>query len=115
MHEVTETARKIYDLTDYGVNLIRPPQGIMSAQFLSMAEELGYRIVLWDIDTRDWAHEPVDKMVKNILTNADNGDIILFHDYHTSVANTIQALDIIIPALQSQGYRFVTVTELLDN
>ncbi|MBO5111650.1 MAG: polysaccharide deacetylase family protein [Clostridia bacterium] len=114
LREVTDTAKRIYDLTDYGVNLIRPPQGAMSAQFLSLAEELGYRIVLWDVDTRDWAHEPVDKMVKNIMESTDNGDIILFHDYHPSVANTIKTLDIIIPALQEQGFRFVTVSELLS-
>ena len=114
LREVTDTAQRIYDMTDYATNLIRPPEGAMSAQFLSLAEELGYRIVLWDVDTRDWANEPADQMVKNILSGADNGDIILFHDYHRNAANTVRALDTVIPALKAQGFRFVTVSELLD-
>ena len=114
LREVTDTAQRIYDMTDYATNLIRPPEGAISAQFLSLAEELGYRIVLWDVDTRDWANEPADQMVKNILSGADNGDIILFHDYHRNAANTVRALDTVIPALKAQGFRFVTVSELLD-
>lgn len=111
--EVSDASKKIYDLTDYGVNLIRPPQGAMNAQFLSMAEELGYRIVLWDVDTRDWAGESAEGMVKNILENTDNGDIILFHDYHPHAENTVRALDAVIPLLREQGFRFVTVSQLL--
>ena len=115
MHrEVTSATEKIYDLIDYGVNLIRPPQGAMSAQFLSLAEELGYRIVLWDVDTRDWAGESAEKMAQNILENTDNGDIILLHDYHLHAENTIRTLETVIPLLLERGFRFVTVSELLS-
>ena len=113
--EIGDTARRIYDMTDYPVTLIRPPQGIMSAQFLSLTEELGYRVVLWDVDTRDWAGESVTAMTRNILENTDNVDFILFHDYHNGAANTIRTLEIVIPELQKRGFRFVTVSELLDD
>jgi len=112
--EITTTAHRIHDLTGRSVSLIRPPQGAMSAQFLSLVGELGYRVVLWDVDTRDWDGASVEQMVGNIMANTDNGDIILFHDYHRNAANTVRTLDIIIPRLMEQGFRFVTVSELLD-
>ena len=111
--EVSDASKKIYDLTDYGVNLIRPPQGAMNAQFLSMAEELGYRIVLWDVDTRDWAHPTVGEIVENVTANTKDGAIILMHDFIGKNSPTPEALRQIIPRLRASGYEFVTVSELL--
>ena len=44
--------------------------------------------------------------------NVKPGDIILLHDYGTE--NTIIALDTILSTLSQKGYKFVTVSELLD-
>lgn len=114
IEQLARSADLVYRLSDYGVSLMRPPQGAMDEELLSVAEELGYRVIIWDVDTRDWASEPSEKIVQNVLKNADNGDIILFHDYHVGATNTVDALNVIIPTLQKQGYRFVTVSELLD-
>lgn len=46
-----------------------------------------------------------------ILKQAKDGDIILLHDAEGN-SMTVEALDTIIPELQKQGYKFVTVTEL---
>ena len=45
---------------------------------------------------------------------AKENDIILMHDYISYHSKTPEALDVIIPALLSQGYEFVTVSELLE-
>jgi hypothetical protein len=53
-------------------------------------------------------------MTKGVLDGVKPGSIVLFHangrGWHTSAA--IRA---IIPALRAKGYRFVTVSELLDS
>ena len=52
------------------------------------------------------------------MSKVQNGTIILLHDYNNlrnKKSQTIQALDIIIPKLKEMGYRFVTVSELINN
>jgi peptidoglycan/xylan/chitin deacetylase (PgdA/CDA1 family) len=46
-----------------------------------------------------------------VINNAADGQIVLLHDFVGNEA-TVEALDIIIPELKKQGYRFVTVPEL---
>ncbi|MNP80139.1 Bifunctional xylanase/deacetylase precursor [compost metagenome] len=48
-----------------------------------------------------------------MLKNARNGDIVLFHDKVDGKNQTVAALKTILPKLQQEGYRFVTVSELL--
>ena len=62
-------------------------------------------------DTRDWQCRNIDKMVKTIVENTFDGDIVLLHDnYETSIETAFRAMDI----LEEKGYRFVTVDELLN-
>ena len=49
--------------------------------------------------------------MRNILPNVKSGSIILMHDNHEYA---LKALDKIIVNLKNQGYKFVTVSELLE-
>ena len=78
-----------------------------------LSKDLGYTVVLWSgVDVRDWQNPSSNQISNKIINNVKPGDIILLHDYGTE--NTIKALDTIIPSLQQKGYKFVTVSELLD-
>ena len=99
----------------YEAVLFRPPQGVCNDNVISAASELSYSIVLWDIDTHDWAHASADSIVKNVKRNVNDGDIILFHDYVSGETHTLEALQIIVPYLKSQGYSFATVSELMSD
>jgi peptidoglycan/xylan/chitin deacetylase (PgdA/CDA1 family) len=46
------------------------------------------------------------------IQGAKDGAIILLHDNQPTPHPTAEALDIIIPTLQQQGYQFVTLSEL---
>ena len=70
-------------------------------------------IVLWSIDTRDWAHTPVGEICENVRSNAKDGAIILMHDFIGKNSPTPAALRRIIPMLRELGYEFVTVSTLL--
>ena len=64
------------------------------------------------IGANDWEDRVTAEMrAKMILKQAKDGDIILLHDAEGN-SMTVEALDTIIPELQKQGYKFVTVTEL---
>lgn len=112
--EALHTNSIIEGITHKKTALFRPPTGFYNENCLRLSRELGFNTVLWNIDTRDWAHTPADKIVSNIKRNVKNGSIILFHDYVTYPSPTPCALSAIIPFLISRGYRFLTVSELIE-
>ena len=103
----------VYGHHEYSSNLFRPPEGVLTDRECEVIKNLGYDIVLWSVDTRDWAHTSVDRIVDNVITNVQNGSIVLFHDFVSGESPTPKALEIIIPKLQDMGYEFVTVSELI--
>ena len=93
--------------------LFRPPEGVCTEEIKALCRERGYTIVMWSIDTRDWAHTSVADIVKNVQKNATDGAIILMHDFTGKNSPTPAALRQILPILQESGFEFVTVSELL--
>lgn len=112
--EVITAQKTIYENLNYKTTLLRPPGGLYNKTVVNVAAKLDYTLVLWNIDTRDWAHTPSDKIADKVLSNIHPGDIILMHDYIAKNSPTPEALRKIIPALLEKGYKFVTVSELLD-
>jgi peptidoglycan/xylan/chitin deacetylase (PgdA/CDA1 family) len=91
--------------------LFRPPYGSLTPhQKHFIHDELGYEIILWDVDPLDWK-EPGPTVVSNrILKETRPGSIVLSHDIH---APTIQAMPATLTELEAKGFKFVTVSELL--
>ena len=112
--EIEKTDRIIYELIGKKTELFRPPTGICNNRSVSLSTELGLKTIVWNVDTRDWAHTSTDKIIKNVLENVKSGSIILFHDYISAPSPTPAALRVIIPALTAKGYTFLTVSELLE-
>ena len=111
--EVEQCESIIFGLTDYKTKLFRPPEGMIDADVRSVLRSLDYKVILWDIDTRDWAHTPPEIIAQNVIDHAVAGDIILMHDYIGHNSPTPEALRIFIPALQKKGFKFVVVSELI--
>lgn len=103
----------IYSMTGIKPRIFRPPQGRTPDALLSVSERLGYDVILWSIDTLDWSHNPADNICASVKNNLVGGDIILMHDYISGKNTTCDALRRLIPELLSQGYSFVTVSELI--
>ncbi len=67
--------------------------------------------IIWSFDTLDWQLLNADKVYQTIVSNADDGDIVLLHDLHmTSVDGAIRAM----AELNRGDFEFVTVTEILS-
>lgn len=111
--EIKECEDELIKLTGKKPTLFRPPYGSYGKDQLGeIAKECGYKIILWtSIDAKDWKNPPSAQISNTIINKVQNGDIILLHDYGTE--NTVQALDVIIPTLIKEGYKFVTVSELI--
>ncbi len=112
--ELAKTDGILSSLTQQKISLFRPPEGYCSKSIAAVTEDFGYKVILWNIDTRDWAHTPTEKIVSHVKKNVKSGDILLFHDYIAKNSPTPRALEVLIPFLLSEGYRFVTVSELIS-
>jgi len=111
--EIIKTEEVLFENVEYRPKLFRPPEGVCNEGIASVAASLDYSVILWNIDTRDWAHTSKDDIVNMVLRNIESGDIILFHDAISGESHTAEALEIIIPALKEKGYKFVKVSELI--
>ena len=109
--ELYTTAAIIEEVTGQKPTLFRPPEG--NVECIEKADAEGYTVVLWSVDTRDWAKTPAREIVENVKMHVKNGSILLFHDYVSKDAHTYEALETLLPALIDMGYEFVTVSELL--
>ena len=112
--EIQRTDALLRELGYGGNNLFRPPQGLFSEALPALLEKNNKATILWNIDTRDWAHRSSAEIIDEISQNVCGGDIILFHDYVSGESTTIPAIKKLIPMLKERGYQFVTESELLS-
>lgn len=101
-------------LARFGIipTLFRPPEGVCEKKVIEAAGRYDYNIILWTVDTEDWRALPAERIAERALKAIHGGEIILMHDY-VDHSNTPEALRMIIPKLLEEGYRFVTVEELI--
>ncbi len=86
----------------------RPPYGSKNDALLKLSGNLGMRVVMWNIDSMDWADPVPDSIVKRVMEKLekDKKGILLFHDIHKQ---TVQALPKLLSELNKKGYRVVTI------
>lgn len=104
--QIGDTNSLIRKITGENPTLVRPPYGAYSK---TVCDSVGLPVILWSVDTRDWATRNAQATVSHIQTHVRDGDIILMHDIHPQ---TVEAARQIIPWLKKQGYQLVTVSEL---
>lgn len=114
LEEIKKNERLIEELTQKPTMLFRPPEGYCGRAVRAIVKERGYRAILWDVDTRDWAGTSASDIIKTVKSTVYPGSILLFHDYGGKQNATLSALAVLLPWLKAEGYRFVTVSELLD-
>ena len=101
-----------------GEELMRPPYGRRRPGTMRAVREAGYVPLLWSITCFDWRRTAtVDKLVRRGC-RARDGDVILLHDGADTApdadrSTSVAATDEILRRLTDQGYRFVTVPELV--
>ncbi|MCI8469786.1 MAG: polysaccharide deacetylase family protein [Eggerthellaceae bacterium] len=90
----------------------RTPGGNFSAETAQILQPYVDAEIGWNIDTEDW-RRPGAAAIADRIKQAKPGSIILMHDGGGDRSQTVEALRIALPYLREQGYRFITVDELL--
>lgn len=96
-------------LSGQAVSLVRPPYGATSSSVKAALQNQGQASILWSIDTLDWKTRNAKSSINIVLQQVKDGDVILMHSIYAQSAEAAEAL---IPALQERGYQLVTVSEL---
>lgn len=105
--EILKGCNKIYETTGVCPSFVRPPFGEWNKNMDFCVTMLP---VFWNVDSLDWKLQNTEKIVKRVVKDVKEGDIILMHDiFETSVQAAFQIID----TLEKENYEFVTVDELL--
>lgn len=112
LEEILEDLKKaetvIRDATDRLPIYFRPPRGFTNGKVREACGILGYSIIMWWVDSRDWQLGEED-ILEEVLNNLRPGGIVLLH----SLPQTARVLPRIIQTLRERGYTLVSVSELL--
>ncbi len=108
--ELNRTNDAIRQVTGKAPTTARPPYGATNSAVMEQLRQSGLSAILWSVDTRDWADRDSQIVCSRAVANARSGAIILLHDIHRT---SVDAVPCIVDALKNQGYRMVTVDELL--
>lgn len=118
--ELSDCQKALRDTIGDHSNLFRPPFGGRRPVTLRVARELGLEPVMWNVTGYDWNAPPASVIEGKVhqRIHADGGDVILLHDGgHREMgadrAQTVIATDNLIQRYKDQGYRFVTVPEMM--
>lgn len=115
MKQVMDTQDELNNIIGYRPSLFRPPYGALDEDMEKAIQSKDLAIVNWSVDTMDWSGVPAQEIMGIIHEQLKPGGIILQHSANgkNHLANTIEALTLLIPDLKNQGYSFVTVPDLL--
>lgn len=114
--ELELTSDLIERLTGKEVVFFRPPHGDFSKSGRKLVEQAGYGFVLWSVNADDffhigWGMRSASSITRRVLNSVKGGDVILAHDDSQQL---VDALPVIIASLKSKGYKFVTLSQMVD-
>ncbi|MGN0790999.1 MAG: polysaccharide deacetylase family protein [Christensenellales bacterium] len=108
--EIESVNVRLQELTGKTPKYFRPPFGEYDNKLLENVAALDMVGVQWSVDSLDWKGLSGEEIAKRVLSRVHNGAIILFHNNSDHV---LDALPIILPKLKADGYKCVSVDELV--
>ena len=93
-------------------HILRAPGGNFYGETLTILQPYVDAEIGWDVDTEDWRLPGADAIYEAIMS-VQPGQVILMHDGGGDRTQTVEAVSRAVPELVAQGYKLVTVDELL--
>ncbi len=104
--EISATHEIVRRITGVEMNLFAPPSGAYNQTTLDVASKLGYKTIMWTLDTIDWRDKNTDLIYSRAIKKLTNGALVLMHP----TQNTLEALPKIIDYYLENGYSVVNVS-----
>lgn len=90
--------------------LFRPPYGKIKPSQVHFLKGKNYKIIMWDVLSLDFdKNVKPEKCLQNVLKNAENGSIIVFHDSVKASEKMMYVLPKILEYYSKKGYRFCVI------
>jgi peptidoglycan/xylan/chitin deacetylase (PgdA/CDA1 family) len=102
------------DIPPETIRHVRPPYGFFTTKTLSLLNEWGYHLVLWDNMPLHFV-QPVSWTITQILERTVPGSILVLHDGKGHGAKVAEIVDIIVPKLKAKGFEFVTIEQMQNS
>lgn len=113
--EIKKGFSAIKTVTGSTTALFRAPSGLFTTQNWADSMDLIGCNVSWNIDSGDRLLKGADYATQNVTATVSNGNIVLFTDSDATADQTPEALEQTIDTLTSDGYEFVTISELVKS
>ncbi len=107
--EIIKTKKALEDAGVSPSMFYAAPYGESREHVIQAAEELGYRVVYWTVDTVDWQEPSVETILERIVPKAEDGTLILAHPKEC----TLKALPQMIDGIKAKGLSLVTLSDIL--
>lgn len=107
--EIYTTHQLVQQLGGVSMTLFAPPSGAYSTTTIEVAEQLGYKTIMWSKDTIDWRDQDSDLIYTRATKNCKGGDLILAHP----TAKTLEALPKILQYYLDHNLQATTVTQCI--
>ena len=116
--QMRSTEQAVFNATGLIPGLMRPPFGSITDEIYGQLKEMGYQVIMWNLDTKDWL---VSKFKPSLLyqgykkyfgntTAFDSSWISLHHDLYP---HTLGYLPRIIAFIRKHGYVIVDIKTCL--
>lgn len=112
VYQIKQTQDVLYQITGRYPRFIRPPGGRYDQAVLQRLADNGLAVALWTHNTKDLDISDPKVVFDGVIKSLDSGTIILMHDGSDV---TIKVLPGIIEEGLKRGYKFVTMSEMLDH
>ena len=118
--EIKYTEHVIREVTGKTTTMFRPPKAWLRDSTKDKIRSMGYEVVLWSLNSKDWVGFPHRWVVHYLAARVRGGDILLFHDSGNIFAReggdrsqTVAAVALLIKILREKGFSFVTLEEMM--
>lgn len=116
--EIVDCEKNFESATGRRMSLLRPPGMRFDPRILGITQKLGYQTIGWTDAAKDFDSltNHLDQVTpaelgERVTRHVENGSIILLHD----TPETADALDEVLRRIKNEGYRFVTVSQMLGH
>lgn len=119
--EIKYTEHVIREITGETTQYFRPPKAWINTKIKEKIKSLGYKTILWSLNSKDWVSFNHRWISQFISRNIRNGDILLFHDsgniWTTEGGDrlqTVKSIPLLAKSLRKKGFEFVSIKDLLN-
>lgn len=107
-------AQEVFKKLGYDdIDQLRTPSGHFNKEVIALADQLGLKVVHWNMNPHDWENPGSQVIVDSIMEQTTSGDVILLHA-SDAAKQTAKALQTVLPGLKNKGFECVTISELMS-